>query len=382
MAYHAITSGKDTDGNAVASVVVVMRHRVSQQGRCTWEGEGVEVMAEPATYDDLELPQPMLRRDTDVYGWRRVTDVVVQGSVRSQEPVTSLPVILRCQGEQVSFSLELVVSGDRRVDRTPSGLRLSDPEPFQEMPLRYDKAYGGTDRAAMRDHTPPKARQAVIDRLGEAFWDQPSLYPYPRNPVGKGYLVDLAGAEGLDWPNVEFPGELLTLGSLCAGGGLGWPNRPYPAGLDWYTHTWFPRSAHMGLCFPTPDKKVPPRELELGLLEPDLYQRPLMERVGHGIAQGSHPYLQRHRLQGDERISVTAMGQDGGDFVVELSPYRPGVHVTQPDQPEEKAPTVLDCVFLEPDHQRVTLVWRGSIQAHFPGMKAGWEQLCTYRVAW
>ena len=127
---------------------------------------------------------------------------------------------------------------------------------------------------------------------------------------------------------------------------------------------------------------MPPREVELGILERDLLQRPLLQRLGHGFSQGAHPYLWRHRLLGDETLRVNAMSADGRDSVVRLQPYHPRVHITQPARPEAEAPVVLDCVFWETDEKRVTLVWRGSLPAAHPGTVAGWEERCSYRVGW
>ena len=379
MAYHGIVTGQDSQGRPLVSVMLTMCHAVSPEGTCTWQGEETEIVTEPILYKDMA--PDLLQRDLDLYAWRSKTDVVVQGTVRSDKPVGAMPVQLSCEGEHLAFDLGLVVSGDRHVERRSRGLRVTDPLPFTEMPLRYDKAYGGRDELAGQRRGAHRAMRFLEEQFGEGAGQRAALFGYPRNPAGKGYLIEADAAEGLAWPNVEFPDDRLSLASLTADH-LSWGERPFPAGFDWFPHDWFPRLGLMGLFPQTRDNRPPKREVDLGILDPDVMERPLLQRQRHEVAQGAHPYLWRHRLQGDEKIQVTAMSRDGRDFVVQLTPHHPRVFIKQFSDPEEEAPVVLDCVFVETDLDRVTMVWRGTLPARRLGVPRGWEEFCDHRVQW
>ncbi len=86
------------------------------------------------------------------------------------------------------------------------GFAISDPEPFTEMPVTYDRAFGGGG--------------------------------FDRNPAGRGVAPVLAasGAEVHPLPNIEDPGRLV--GSIS--------DRPDPAGLGPLDYTWPQRAKKLG----------------------------------------------------------------------------------------------------------------------------------------
>lgn len=134
----------------IVSALVGRRYAYTREGACQDLGD-FEFTEEPELYEGIEFPgrtrPALIRRDFDLWGWKDDTDLVVQGVVRPVRPTRTLTVELRCEG-RAAFSQRIVVSGDRWVEGRPGSLRLGDPAPFSEMPMRWDKAYGGVDEKA------------------------------------------------------------------------------------------------------------------------------------------------------------------------------------------------------------------------------------------
>lgn len=113
-------------------------------------------------------------------------DVLVMGSVHAPagQAAEELRVDVRV-GDRFARSLRVV--GDRRWVREPGwglpseepGLVPSDPEPFDSMPLAWDRAFGG-----------------VAEAEGMQF-------AYPPNPGGRGLYLTAEQAEGNPLPNLE-----------------------------------------------------------------------------------------------------------------------------------------------------------------------------------
>lgn len=109
-------------------------------------------------------------------------DVLVMGTARAEPPRERVDVSVRIGP---SFERHMAVFGDRRWVREDGALIPSRPEPFQEMPLTYDRAYGGSART---EH-------------GSLAWAP--------NPHGRGFYLSEEEAEGQPLPNLEDPNELI-----------------------------------------------------------------------------------------------------------------------------------------------------------------------------
>ena len=70
-------------------------------------------------------------------------------------------------------------------DRSGARWAPSSPQPFEKMPLVYERAFGGVD---------PQVEEPERD------WDW-------RNPVGTGFAVSRGNADGLALPNIEYPND-------------------------------------------------------------------------------------------------------------------------------------------------------------------------------
>lgn len=82
-------------------------------------------------------------------------------------------------GSTLSYRIRVV--GDRRWVRAGPDLVPSEPEPFESIPLTWERAYGGTC-------------PALVGQM-----------PFHANPRGRGFYVDAESAEGGPLPNLEDP---------------------------------------------------------------------------------------------------------------------------------------------------------------------------------
>jgi hypothetical protein len=382
----AILSGMAPNGVPLVSIMTGRTYSVTHGGKCEPVPASYQIVTEPAYYQHIDYEghyrPSLLNRDIDVFSWRNFTDLVVQGVARTDKPVTSLSITLVCRGKHVDIAKEIIATGDRWVERGRTGPALTEPVPFFEMPVRYDKAYGGTDEKAEAKLADREELQVIRNYVDPGEFMEISEYSYPRNPPGKGYLVHDDGLIDLPWPNLEFPNDRLTLASVTAPLEA-WGNRPYPACFDWFGHAWFPRVAFFGEFAPTADDRMPQAEVDLGILPSNLNDLPLLRRPKHGFAQGAHPYLCRNRLHGDEKITVTHMSGDGRDFLISLPREKPHVSFRDHAKREHSLDCSLDLVFVETEKDQVTLLWRATLLLD-KGTKLPmkWQEQCEARVVW
>ena len=117
--------------------------------------------------------------------------------------------------------------------------------------------------------------------LGMQF-DHPGLYP--RNPVGKGYLVLPDPVDGIELPNLEDPADMLTAERLIARKPALWYRQPLPWCFEWTVGLTFPRYLFMGVdaWFPSPDDSALP-EVHRGFIPAHLRRQ--LEK-DHDLAAG------------------------------------------------------------------------------------------------
>ena len=184
-------SGRDPEGRNILAVLAKATYRIAADGRLAPAEH--QLPLNEAIVRDRELR--LLRADTDLYPHKPATDVVLKGHAYSGgRPSPTFRVSLRVS--TVSKSIDVI--GDRTCRLSAAGrLSFSAPEPLDKLPLRYDYAYGGEDKAAAARHGDPYAqlRRHLPPELAGA---SPQYYAYPRNPAGRGYLLrsNASGAGG------------------------------------------------------------------------------------------------------------------------------------------------------------------------------------------
>lgn len=250
------------------------------------------------------------------------TDVVIKAHAHSLTgPVASLDVSVAVHDTARSLCPRLFkrlrVIGDRSVvvDPVTGAASFTEPVPFAEMPLTWERAYGGRDDAALAHYVPDE----VDELLGTA-----DLYRYPRNDVGRGYTAS-ADLSALRLPNVEDPDDLLTPERLVLRDPDLWPRQPVPAGFDAVPAHWWPRSAWLGLGSGSGVPAADFPEVRRGEVPAELVALDSLEELGqrrdrrwfHAAAPG----LWGEALRGDETFVLT-----------NLHPRRRNVTFTLPDE--------------------------------------------------
>lgn len=293
---------------------------------------------------DIDKPEPLLheliegvapRPGTDFWPTKLATDVVVRGAAFAPKGAATRMVVSVSVGETQKRA---VVFGRRKIHWGRGGmLRIGSPEPFDTIALTYGNAYGGADR-----------RTCPAGTL-----DHPSVYP--RNPLGKGYLLDAGSVtHATEMPNVEDPRDLLTAERLLLDHAQRWYTCPLPVCFDWVFPTMFPRLVWFGeeAHYPAPPEMLP--EVKRGFLPSDY-----RARRGTGIHprffQEATPELILDGVKGGEPVTIAGMHPERAQLSLAL----PRVLDTMSWRVEGErveTKTRLHSVIIEPARERVSLV--------------------------
>lgn len=209
----------------------------------------------------------------------------------------------------------IVVFGNRRWGGTIL-TRISAPEPFEKMPLVWERAFGGTE--------PPSG-------------DPPRADGEDRNPVGTGFRSRMSARklEDVVLPNLEDPSRLISSPG----------DRPAPAGFGAIAPHWKPRPTYAG----TYDEAW--RRSRAPFLPDDFDPRFLQVAPEDQQVPGY--------LRGGEQVEIAGATPSGA---VRFSlPSRRVDVFFHLDSGVERRPANLDTVILRPDESRLVLVWRAAL---------------------
>jgi len=240
------------------------------------------------------------------------SDIVLNGSTWSPRPVPWLDVSLSVG----PVSKTLRVFGDRTWVRTLGTVSASPPVPFERMPLRYERAFGGWDRS----HQRPREHRAL-----------------PSNPVGVGFCApSRAFEEGVRLPNLEDPNDpIKSWGQIVA-----------PAGFGFVSPHWEPRISYAG----TYDDAW--REERMPLLPRD-FDRRFFNAASSGLVAPGY-------LRGDEEVVIDNASPRG-----RLAFALPGVQAivcrAYTRVRDASFPLELDTLIIDTDESTVTLWYRGHL---------------------
>jgi hypothetical protein len=262
------------------------------------------------------------------------------------------------------FRKRLQVVGERRCTQNRTGhVLFSEPAPIERVPLRYTHAYGGRDAIYEATYGNPLADDPDYRGMTEQDLDAASPYLYPRNPVGRGYLMEVtpAAIEALVLPQLEAPDDMLSPTRLAVGRADQWVRMPLPQGTDWIDYAWYPRIAYLGVVPACQRFDAPPAEVTLGLVPPGL-----------AAGDGKLPPHSEFELSNGASLGLQLPHLRGGEPVVldHLHPRVAHWRLTVPGAPQlaidgrkgKPAPVepVLHTLVIEPDRGRLTVVWRGA----------------------
>jgi hypothetical protein len=244
-----------------------------------------------------EPGQSSLLYDTDFHLTKPTTDVLLHGSAFAPggKPAESVDVSMRVGDVRKT----LRVTGDRNSGRI---------QPFIELPIVYEKAYGG------REPDPPRNP------------DKPQFEE--RNPVGTGFT------SGTPKPNVEYPGVSLT---------------SRPAGFGPIPPNWKPRYRYAGTYDEAWRKERFP-----------LYPRDLDDRFFLCSPEDQRP---AEHLKGGEPVELLNL-TPSGRLAFQLPRVTLGFETFFRGSDPVTHRAKLHTVVFEAGVPRVVLVWRTELPCH------------------
>ncbi|CAL1241961.1 DUF2169 family type VI secretion system accessory protein [Candidatus Methylocalor cossyra] len=353
-----VVAGTTETGRAIFSVLVKRTYDIKPD-RVAVRADEVQPIHETDCYYERGDPDSStIEYESDLSPYKLQTDVVLIGKAHAPagRPVEQMSVGIEVAGRRKV----LLITGDRRCRfRQGSSPLFTDPVPFTEMAIRYERAYGGKDHLSVS---------------GLEFH-------YPRNPLGKGLALKNIREviEGLELPNIEDPSDLLLPERVILGEPERWNRQPLPQGFGWYQRTWYPRCSFVGAVpgFVDPDEVM--REEILGLVPQRQialarqFKLPSFDvRFNHGASLGlGFPYL-----QGGEPIRLANLTPGGGIFSFRLPDERPKI-MLDIGLGEKELESVLHTVCIRMETRQVDLVWRGAHE--YPGVD--WLPKMTRMVA-
>jgi len=251
------------------------------------------------------------RYEIDFAPRKQACDVLLVGSAHAPEgrQVARMRAGLRVGAMEKVFE----VVGDRVWQAGLTGITASAPQPFTQMPISYDLAFGGADR------------HSDDEREHDA---------YPPNPIGRGWHKHLKNAwvDGTPLPNLEEAGQAVTspsgnhrpvaLGPLARG----WPQRARYAGT--YDDDW------LANVFP-----FLPKDFD--------------ERYYQAAPEDQQIALPKAPLD----VVLSGLRPDGPrQFALPF--FEAPVHVFPKRGAREDLTATLDTIAFEPDDERFTMCWR------------------------
>ncbi len=285
-----------------------------------------------------------IKLESELVAWKTMTDVIVIGNAKT--PRGKKAFYLDSSFQIGEFKKVVRVFGKRRVYITGSGLAFSQAEPFESMPLHYGLAYGGRDSISEEGVT----------------------YLYPKNPVGKGFVVknNVKALQDLELPNLEDPKMLLSPQNLILDRFEKWKDYPTPASFGYLGRNFYPRISFAGLS----PEQLPAQQLQ--------QQQALenMESVGTHSDKGlsaetpvlhsayfsaassgmSLPYL-----RGDESIAYAYLDAENPRFVSQMPGLHPKAYLDI-GEGAKQMDTVIQSLLIYPETRQMNIIWRAAVQ--------------------
>lgn len=335
-----IVSGHDGRGQPVFTVLVKRSYRLLHGRPAQRCEQDADFRIVDAYYDGGEPDWSVVQYESELAPCKPMTDVVVIARAHAPQgqPVQQMKVGIAL-GQHRKL---LQVTGDRvchfRADQAPL---FSEPLPFTEMPIRYDRAYGGRDTVS----------------------DPRIPFHYPRNDMGRGVVLGNVKEAVQDraLPNIEDPEDLLTPERVVIGEPQRWHLQPLPQGLGWRQRTWFPRSALIGSHPPFLEPGTITAEERGGVLPADYVSLARQNRLppyeAH-FSNGASLGLLFNDLRGDEEVHLLGLTPDQRlDFT--LPGERPQVALDLGDglKPLQAS---LQTISIRPDDLAMDVIWQAS----------------------
>lgn len=328
-------------GECMFSVLVKRSYRIVH-GRAAQRNEhDAPLRLIDQYYDNGDPEWSVVEHENDYAPFKPATDVVVIGKAHAHngQPTESMAVGVRV-GEQKKV---LQITGDRRCHwRADAVPVFSDPQPFLEMEIRYDRAYGGRDVKS-----------------------DPNLpFFYPRNDMGRGVALRNVRevVDGLALPNIEGQDDMLTPERVVIDDPARWVSQPLPQGFGWRQRTWYPRSALIGSLPPFLQPGTVTAEESMKLLPANHVALARQMRLPPFEAQfhnGASFGLSLPTLKHDEAISLRGLTPDGTlDFNLPGETPHIALDIGAGNQALDSK---IYTVSIRPDDLELDIVWGGTL---------------------
>lgn len=342
----AIIPTTDHEGEPIFSVLAKRTYDLRSNGSLTPISPARPLELIDVYYDDGDPQTHTVRLENETAPYKVKTDFVVIGSAWAPG-LRSVPQF-DASVEVAGTRKTLRVIGNRKcVHREGQSPRFTDPEPVVDLPIRYERAYGGTDEQSVPDY----------------------LFMYPRNPRGAGLAFKNAKEriEGLALPNLEDPNDLLTPERIVVDEPENWPRQPLPQGFGWFPKIAYPRCSFVGAIPAFLGPATPLKEEELGLVprhQVALARRFKLPAYDVRFNNGASLGLALPFLAGGETVRLTNLSPEGTRSFA-LPRERPQMMLDFGRGLNELQP-VLHTAQVRVDEQQVDMIWRGAVR--HPGM--------------
>jgi hypothetical protein len=301
----------DKDGSLARVAVLKATFEVADNGALqVAEGQ------EPICISDEWLADPGMSStmyESDGAYFKVATDIIVSG--KAYAPL-GRPTQSCLAGLSVGpLAKTVLVVGDRSWSYTAIyGARMSAPTPFVEMPLCWERAFGGYDGF----------QNATVKQMDR------------RNPIGTGFRVtkSVEALDGLALPNFEDPVERIR----------SWNSKPPPRGFGFIGRDWLPRVQYAGTY------DAPWQRDRMPILPVDFDDRFFNAAPSDQIYPGY--------LQGGEVVRAVNLSEKGEEVFVlpRMEVKFRGVARSKPFAIRGR----LDTAVFQLDKRRVILTWRGK----------------------
>ncbi len=297
------------DGRPIVVTVVRATFSIRRGGLALAEEQSPVPLGGEVWYPDADVSS--WKHEPEIAFVKPSTDIVVLGSAYSVRGGTEVEV-----AAQVGTTMRAArVIGDRVW--VQGG--ITKPQPFERIPLVWERAFGGWDRTTGSPERPE--------------FEQ-------RNPVGTGFRSKSGVFEsGIRLPNIENPSELLTsYGQVVA-----------PIGFGFTSSNWQPRAGLGGTYDANWMRDRMP-------LVPADFDRRFFNAAAPGLVAPRY-------LRGDESVALVGMSPLGNVSFRLPGIARPICRISLGRKQEDVVlETVLDTVVIDMEDDRVFLTYR----AHAP----------------
>jgi hypothetical protein len=338
---HVLLPAHDPQGADIMAAIAKRSYHIMPDGRCVPADEQDPLVTVDQYYDGKDPVSASCLFESDYVPFKPFTDVVVIGKAHAPAGTAARRVDVSLSIGNVTKTI--AVFGSRRCAFSNGQTLFSEPEPFTEMEIRFENAYGGVDLVSYG------ADGAMI---------------YPRNHIGKGFVVRASheAIEGLELPNLEDPQRLLAPETLAFERMEEWQNQPMPQGLGWYGKLWYPRSSFAGVMPAYMQLHDQIQEALLGTVPEEhveLFKRFKLPMLDFRFFNGAVPGLALRYLQGGEVLRLTGM-DPRGPVAVELPAPDLRIGIDLGDGPQFPE-VVLHTVAVLKEENRLYLVWRAAL---------------------